>query len=297
MAAAKQTRSESHSRRGSEDSRGRRPSPSDPTTSSPKPLEPPMLAPSTPTPSSLSPAPLAITPKRFSTDSARSSLSSSRPAPASPALSRHSSLLHNGSRKRLSTLSIVSTPPAAPRRSFLVKIRDFAFPQGDDRHVGSGPFAKRGSVASSTGSGRGGWLGRVFGRKRNGDGEGEENPEANSSQDDSDDPYYSDEEDEQGVGDEDGEAPFVPGLYRALYAFEPEGTAEMALAEDQQVRVLGRGGGVGWVVVLKPDGIAQGLVPESYLELIRPDTDADDDDDEESIGGGTEAPQTPRALS
>ncbi|KAF8598617.1 hypothetical protein BDV93DRAFT_609726 [Ceratobasidium sp. AG-I] len=298
MAAAKQPRSASHSRHGSEDSRGRRVPPSDPATSSPIPLEPPALAPSTPTSSTLSPAPLTIAPKRFSADSGQSSLSSSRPAPASPALSRHSSLLHNGSRKRLSTLSIVSTPPAAPRRSLLVRIRDFAFPKDDERHVGRGPFAKRSSVASSAGSGRGGWLGRVLGRKRNGDGGGDDNsdyPDANSSQDESDDPYYSDEEDElAGGGDEDGEAPFVPGLYRALYAFEPEGTAEMALAEDQQVRVLGRGGGVGWVVVLKPDGVEQALVPEGYLELVRPD---DEDDDEESVGGGTEAPQTPRALS
>lgn len=292
MAAAKQPRSASHSRRGSEDSRGRLPSPSELQASSPLPLELPALAPSTPTPSSLSPAPLNTAPKRFSADSAQSSLSSSRPAPASPALSRHSSLLHTGSRKRLSTLSIVSTPPAAPRKSLLVKIRDFAFPSGDERHVGGGPLAKRASVASSTGSGRGGWLGRVFGRKRNGDAEGDDDSDyhdAHSDSQDSDEPSGSDDPCEE------GDAPFVPGLYRALYPFEPEGTAEMALAEDQQVRVLGRGGGVGWVVVLKPDGEEQALVPEGYLELVRADTD--EDDEEESVGGGTEAPQTPRALS
>lgn len=78
-----------------------------------------------------------------------------------------------------------------------------------------------------------------------------------------------------------------------MYPFEPEGTAEMALVEDQRVNVLGRGGGIGWVVVLKSNG-EQALVPEGYLELVRPDLD--DDDDDESVGA-TEAPQTPRALS
>ena len=74
----------------------------------------------------------------------------------------------------------------------------------------------------------------------------------------------------------DGESglPLFPGIYRALYAFEPEGTAEMKLDEDQLVRVIGRGGGVGWAVVVK-DGLkdagVHALVPESYLELVRLD--------------------------
>ncbi|KAG6839370.1 hypothetical protein C0991_003223, partial [Blastosporella zonata] len=89
-------------------------------------------------------------------------------------------------------------------------------------------------------------------------------------------------------GEEDEEEPLYPGLYRAMYAFEPEGTAEMALAEDQVVRVVGRGGGVGWAVVLiEDDGpVEEGaggrdtgegerkkhaLVPESYLEPLRLD--------------------------
>jgi len=78
--------------------------------------------------------------------------------------------------------------------------------------------------------------------------------------DEDDDGNYDGEEDEDG-------GPLVPGRYRALYAFEPEGTAEMALEEDQLVNVIGRGGGVGWAVVEKEDG-GHALVPESYLELI-----------------------------
>jgi hypothetical protein len=78
---------------------------------------------------------------------------------------------------------------------------------------------------------------------------------------------------DNGDGTDAQEPVLYPGLYRALYAFEPEGTAEMRLEEDQVVRVLGRGGGVGWAVVIREgegeDGHA--LVPESYLEVLQLD--------------------------
>ena len=64
--------------------------------------------------------------------------------------------------------------------------------------------------------------------------------------------------------------PLMPGMYRALYPFEPEGTAEMALEEDQIVHVVGRGGGVGWAIVEKEGG-GHALVPESYLEIVQAD--------------------------
>lgn len=274
MAAAKQPRSASHSRRNSN---------TDDRCSSPLPTES-QLQPDQALP------PPTPTLKRFSADSANSSLNSSRPAPASPALSRHSSLLHKSSKQRLSTLSIVSTstpPPAAvpTRRPILIKIRDFAYSPSDERHIGKWPHPNRDSIASSNGSG-------IFTRRRLEEDESSSDyHEANSQGD------YSDSEEPE---EDEDEAPFVPGIYRALYAFEPEGTAEMALTEDQHVRVLGRGGGVGWVVVLKSDGNEQALVPEGYLELVKPDMDldgeADEDDEEESLSA-TEAPQTPRALS
>jgi hypothetical protein len=101
----------------------------------------------------------------------------------------------------------------------------------------------------------------------------------------------------ENAGEEGEEIPLRPGIYRALYVFEAEGTAEMSLAEGDLVRVVGSGG-VGWAVVergWKPDveehlnveGVApekketdeiaengsgalglagQALVPESYLE-------------------------------
>ena len=59
----------------------------------------------------------------------------------------------------------------------------------------------------------------------------------------------------------------------------------MELAEDQIVRVLGRGGGVGWAIVIRESDGSQALVPESYLELIQ----ADDEDEEYGLqneGGG-----------
>ncbi|KAG8794558.1 hypothetical protein FRC16_010469 [Serendipita sp. 398] len=93
----------------------------------------------------------------------------------------------------------------------------------------------------------------------------------------------------------DPDLPLQPGIYRAMYAFEAEGTAEMTLEEGQLVKVVGRGGGVGWAVVErdwtpgKGDNVAesrdsssedkidasgsgalalagQALVPEGYLE-------------------------------
>jgi hypothetical protein len=82
-----------------------------------------------------------------------------------------------------------------------------------------------------------------------------------ADEDEHDGNYDGGEEDEEDGG------PLVPGRYRAMYAFEPEGTAEMALEEDQVVHVIGRGGGVGWAVVEKEDG-GHALVPESYLELV-----------------------------
>lgn len=101
---------------------------------------------------------------------------------------------------------------------------------------------------------------------------------------------YEDEDD--AGGGEQIEEELKPGLYRALYAFEPEGTAEMALVEDQIVRVIARGGGVGWAIVERAaekgdgDGVGgfgfeaagQALVPESYLEPYRLDDEDEYDD-------------------
>ncbi|KZP06813.1 hypothetical protein FIBSPDRAFT_966119 [Athelia psychrophila] len=132
-------------------------------------------------------------------------------------------------------------------------------PGGDDR--GSGPGGDFPSHTDST---------RNF---------GEDAIDSSSSASDDPDDYYSGEEGAE-------EEPLDPGLYRAMYALDPEGTAEMKLAEDQIVRVVRRGGGVGWAVVVrhlpgkdKPEAAAAdevgfeverpALAPESYLELVK----------------------------
>ncbi|KAG8944960.1 hypothetical protein FRC04_001312 [Tulasnella sp. 424] len=78
---------------------------------------------------------------------------------------------------------------------------------------------------------------------------------------------------------------FTPGLFRALYPFEPEGSAEMALEEDQEVKCLGRGGGEGWLVAVKEvtttGEVIHALVPEAYMQLIRP---LEDNEVEEAMG-------------
>ncbi|KAF9063769.1 hypothetical protein BDP27DRAFT_1334654 [Rhodocollybia butyracea] len=89
------------------------------------------------------------------------------------------------------------------------------------------------------------------------------------------------------------EEPLHPGLYRAMYPFEPEGPSEMRLIEGDIIRVIGRGGaggdggGGGWAVVVDKYASESGagssstadtgattkyaLVPESYLELVQLD--------------------------
>jgi len=116
-----------------------------------------------------------------------------------------------------------------------------------------------------------------------------------------------------GDGEMDVDAPLPPGIYVALYDFEPGGTAEMVLVEGQEVRVVGRGGGVEWAVVIREKGdastaggqatgegavrvevSAEGkegvageeeyvLVPESYLRVVREDDDeAEDGEDRDN---------------
>ncbi|KAI9452928.1 hypothetical protein F5148DRAFT_494355 [Russula earlei] len=297
---------------------------------------------------------------RSSLRSSSGSLSSSRPAPPSPANScRASTILsrHSSTRSRPGSISFLTAhdgevaSPTTPTPSHLqqqpqqqavhrastsavaastlvVKIRDFAFPDEDVRHTGSGPLTPRpnrrlqrplstwsASSASSAGSedhddsagasaggssylfsnwglGRLGWFGvRGSDSSPGGVGDGPSQgdfarnfTDAASPEYEIDDPYESLDDDDDdddndhddygaGTGGEGGDHPLLPGLYRALYAFEPEGTAEMALEEDQIVRVIGRGGGVGWAIVARGGDEGHALVPEGYLELVSLDRD------------------------
>lgn len=191
-----------------------------------------------------------------------------------------------------------------------MKIRDFAFPPSDDRHAGKGADVPkpnrpryRGSTYSSSSSStyeedesvdeedqqRGSWssfrwntLSQHFWGDKQAKGQQAEagpsrtdfdrNFEASSPAEELSEPEYGgeDDEEEEGYAPAGDDEPLIPGTYRALYPFEPEGTAEMALEEEQVVHVIGRGGGVGWAIVEKEGG-GHALVPESYLELIQPD--------------------------
>ncbi|CDO69455.1 hypothetical protein BN946_scf184817.g15 [Trametes cinnabarina] len=259
----------------------------------------------------------------------RDSLTSSRPAPPSPAasrrasaaLSRRSSTARSNRQSKSSLLQVSHEPEASSssaatmtpsseqprRRSFVFKIRDYAYDPSDERHIGCGPDVPRAnrprqrwstystasssSAASSRAEGeedtgedaRGSWGAYRWNTLSNhfswGPGQGPDdgpshhdfarNFDVSSPTDETGDPYSGSEpEDAYEARGDDG--PLVPGLYKALYAFEPEGTAEMALEEEQIVRVVGRGGGVGWAVVEKEGG-GHALVPESYLELVEAD--------------------------
>ncbi|KAH8115644.1 hypothetical protein DFH11DRAFT_1725874 [Phellopilus nigrolimitatus] len=271
------------------------------------------------------------------------SLSSSRPAPPSPSVSRRTSgapscslsRVPSSVTRRSSTTVTTSTgittsaaSPAQRRSARSIKIRDFAYPVADLRHTGQGPDAPRlgrsrapseydenGSSRRNSGWGAFRWAGsKLWGfalggggkRQSEGDGNGfvptksdfernfdmssptdEYSPadyvDADSQDDDDDDEGYHDT-----VQDTDLDAPLHPGLYRAAYAFVPEGTAEMALVEDQLVRVIGRGGGVGWAIAEDESG-GHALVPESYLEVVELDDSSVDSSIDSSLDSSADS--------
>ncbi|KAL1409931.1 hypothetical protein Q8F55_003930 [Vanrija albida] len=165
-----------------------------------------------------------------------------------------------------------------------VVVRDYAFPAEDDRFKGLGPhrpYSNWGEgepeptppAAEERDDARSGWpslslswgfLGRRAGAAADVDAE----PEADFSlpePDHTNDEYWSDDE-----GDDDDEEP--DGLYRAAYAFEPEGVNEMAIEDGDLLDVRGRGGGGdGWVIAIRLDTQEEGLVPEGYLEPVTRD--------------------------
>ncbi|KAG2132089.1 hypothetical protein DEU56DRAFT_739651 [Suillus clintonianus] len=283
---------------------------------------------------------------RLSTQSV-TSLTSSRPAPPSPAISRRASGLSRTSSKSrsrpvsginsrplsnaqrpvsaaLSPSAVLSRTPSGPPTEFkvLIKIRDFAFAPSDPRFSGEGPNVPRlnrpkvlarrlrGSSSSTSSlistssteeeddqwedeNDTNGWGGFKWGFQKlqsgwglgSGSSSSEDFPSRTDfarnfgdggGDDDESEVYEEPDEFSENQDDDEDEDMLYPGLYRALYSFDPEGTAEMKLDEDQVVRVVGRGGGVGWAVVVKEDTGVHALVPESYLEVVKLDGDDDD---------------------
>ncbi|KII84513.1 hypothetical protein PLICRDRAFT_45859 [Plicaturopsis crispa FD-325 SS-3] len=192
------------------------------------------------------------------------SLTSTRPAPPSPAPSRAPS-------RRVSAAPSTSHTPSQPRA---IHIRDFGYPPSDERHRGLGPLVPKrnrhahhrpDSMSSSGSSASGG----PWDDDEDDDGGGEADGYISRCDALADSPL--DDADEQALELE-------RGVYHALYAFEPEGAEEMRLTEGQTVEVIGRSG-IGWAIALREDG-SHALVPESYLELVRSGRDNDDSDSE-----------------
>ncbi|KAG6826021.1 hypothetical protein H0H92_001412 [Tricholoma furcatifolium] len=240
----------------------------------------------------------------------------------------------------LSNTNTIETTTSTSTPRVLIYVRDFAFPRSDDRFRGGGVLVPRENhlarlhrrlaglsaedsddetdeygrgvddgdgVNEAWDSLRQGW-GKVGSTSINGwhtitkatTGTGPSQEEMNlnfgGESDDSSD-YEHDQD--------DPESDLLPGLYRALYPFAPEAESEMALAEGQIVRVVGRGG-EGWAVVVRDghegadvpddteDARGHALVPASYLELVRLESDEDAEADRE--GDASEGIETTEAT-
>ncbi|KAG6822976.1 hypothetical protein H0H93_004457, partial [Arthromyces matolae] len=152
--------------------------------------------------------------------------------------------------------------------------RDFAFSPSDDRFRGLGTLVPKVNHLSVLHERLAGLLSESdfeYKEEESGQWEGMQGPAYGA------DEQWDDEEDDQSddemLDDEDEEeppaSPLRSGLYRALYAFTPESTAEAALVPEQVVRVVGRSNSIGWAVVsVEEDGKERlALVPESYLAI------------------------------
>jgi len=180
-------------------------------------------------------------------------------------------------------------------------VRDFAFPASDERHLGTIVVqSSRNSTQSRTSR----WSGFAarFGLFGSGD---KHHSHDNSKRSSGPSSALADRGDNGDQGEEDNDEelgmdevqfdepadldpdPFIPGIYRAMYAFMPEGPSEMALEEDQLVSALGRGGGSGWVVVAKDNYGGQALVPEGYLEFYSEFAGPDDSPSEHGARSDT----------
>ncbi|KAG6883800.1 hypothetical protein C0993_003671 [Termitomyces sp. T159_Od127] len=243
--------------------------------------------------------------------SSMSTFSTRSPAPSTSTNVSRASSVRRSSRLSATTSAYMPAQSAAAvvvhvqnsKPRVLIRIRDFAFDETDERFRGAGALVPRANHLAvlhrklaglpedgdeeTSGSEADGedfdvaWDKLQVGWSMNGWGksspmaDGPSQEEINLNFGGAREEAYDDYE-EDGVQAE--EEVLYPGLYRAVYAFEPEGTAEMALVEDQVVRVIGRGGGGGWAVVIDESaglnadgGPRHALVPESYLEAVRLD--------------------------
>lgn len=187
-----------------------------------------------------------------------------------------------------SRLSIQRTASTSRPGSFTLaplKIRDYAFPETDPRHVGARDVSHSTSFSGSrfalrdAGADQYGQEDDVdaLGRRRNNSGD-DWGPSA--SYDEDEEEFEGDQGERRSLGDVDndddatdrsGGVVAIDGLacgwYRVLYDFEAEEEHELSVKVGERVNVVGAVEG-GWAVGFKENDDKEGLVPEGYLEWV-----------------------------
>lgn len=163
-----------------------------------------------------------------------------------------------------------------------LKVRDFAFPETDPRHVGAR------DVGHSAAFGAERFHIREVSRETYGNDGGDNGIEAvgwhpGSGPDWSPSASYDEDEEFEGVQGQHKSSDGIgeeldsvgvaavqglpAGLYRVLYDFEAEEEHELSVKVGERVNVVGAVEG-GWAVGFKENDDKEGLVPEGYLEWI-----------------------------
>ncbi|CAO1619324.1 unnamed protein product [Parajaminaea phylloscopi] len=173
---------------------------------------------------------------------------------------------------RLSIQRVSSLSRAASFALEPLKIRDFAFPESDPRHVGAR------DVSHPTNAGTNRFQLRETGADAYGSNDPAEGTDwgPSASYDEDEDEFEGDEGHDDGREGADhagaggtGVVPvdgLTPGLYRVLYDFEAEEEHELTVKVGELISVVGAVEG-GWAVGYKEKDVEkEGLVPEGYLE-------------------------------
>ncbi|KDN52097.1 hypothetical protein K437DRAFT_39990 [Tilletiaria anomala UBC 951] len=157
-----------------------------------------------------------------------------------------------------------------------LRVRDFAFPETDPRHVG----------ARDVSAPQGGGTSALTGTSADGDGEDGNNKNNNNNHNEEEEDWGVDANDAEVDAEGDNGDGLALGVYEVLYAFEAESEHELTCKPGDRVRVVGNLEG-GWAVVERvspgaqeesEEEVKRGLVPESYIGWIG------DEDVEETQG-------------
>ncbi|KZO93835.1 hypothetical protein CALVIDRAFT_566303 [Calocera viscosa TUFC12733] len=147
--------------------------------------------------------------------------------------------------------------PSSP--ALLIKVRDFAYDETDERHYGKGLEGQGQPLPQSSPKREPFQASWGFGQPVEPEIDVDRGPY----------PAYDDEQDM-------AEHEFPAGWYRCLYDFVPEGPAEMAMTAGNLYHIVSRCGPVGWVIAVNDDHTT-GIVPEGYVTLERRDDDFEEE--------------------